>query len=306
MQVNTHHALEEFLIYLRDAKNRSPGTLITYRSVLSSFFYSKKLSKLSQITHLIAEEYMIERRQGKHSRKPQVDINTNVTFITALRTFLRFCNRRSYTEANLELYERPQKKKTHVEYFTPEEINQMVLACRKERDRLIMLTLFTSGCRVSELVQMTVENIRDNKFSVLTKGSEPRTYLFDRVIAERLKLYCYVEQIASGHVWIAPDGKPLSRQAINYLIKRYAKLAGLKKSGHTHMTRHGFGTASLENGVDLRTLQELMGHTSITSTQIYTHVTDKRKEESHDTYAPKVLTPLAYSDSIRASSKNNG
>ena len=276
--------LGEFMVYLAAVKHYSPRTLPTYRSTLIKCFEETKITKIHQLTPALVEQYFADRiKQG-------YKVNSNFNCMVAIRAFLMFCIKRGYSNVNLALFEPPKRQRTHVEFITADEVNRMIEVIPRERDRLMVLILYTSGCRVGELVQLTVENISGNKFTVIAKGNKPHVYYFDPAVAERLQNFLYMEHITQGPVFRMTNGKPVGAPAVSNAIRKAVKAAQISKRIHPHTFRHGFATALLENGADPRTVQEMMGHESIQTTMRYMHVTDKRMEQSHQSYAPKVST----------------
>jgi site-specific recombinase XerD len=276
---------DEFFNYLLITKNFSERTLPTYRTHLRQFFEAESIKLPAEITYDKAEHYMADRRQEGISQ------NTNALFMNALRCFLFFCNKRGYTKAQMDLFETPRRKRPRIEWVTPEELNAMVDALGRERDRLILLVFYTSGCRIGEIIQMSAENFRESKFTVQAKGDKQHTYYFDRTVADRLRAFMQMERISTGPIFRKTTGQPIHAPAVAHMVKKAARLAKLGRDVSSHKLRHGFATTSFENGMDMRDLQEQLGHENIQTTQIYTHVSDKRQQESHDRFAPKVYTP---------------
>lgn len=279
--------LDEFIVYLANVKNYSERTLPTYRSNLLQFFDKSKIDIVTKITPAKAERFIADRKAAGISQ------NTNATFMNSLRAFITFCNKRGYLRVDLELFEMPKRNRTRIEMVTGEEVNRMVEACSRLRDKLILLMLYTSGVRVSELVQASVENVDGNRFTIIGKGNKPHVCYFDRTVAEQLQQYIQFEGINSGPIFRTTTGKAIHAPAITHIVRKAAKIAKISKHVHPHMFRHGFATSMLENGADVRTVQESLGHEQIQTTMRYLHVTDDRLRESHDKYAPKVLTPAS-------------
>jgi integrase/recombinase XerD len=138
---------------------------------------------------------------------------------------------------------------------------------------------------------MSAENFRENKFTVQAKGDKQHTYYFDRTVADRLRAFMQMERISTGPIFRKTTGQPIHAPAVAHMVKKAAILAKIGRDVSSHKLRHGFATTSFENGMDMRDLQEQLGHENIQTTQIYTHVSDKRQQESHDRFAPKVYTP---------------
>lgn len=249
------------------------------------FFQNLGIGDINAITPKAAEDYMAYRKSIG------IKQNTNATFMNALRAYLIFCNKRGYANKDINMFETPRRVRTRVEFITGEEVNQMLSYIHRERDRLIILILYTSGARVSELMQVSVENLRGNSFHVVAKGNKPHVYYFDETVAARLQQYIAMENITHGPVFRTTTGKPIGTPAVSHLVRKAAKLANISKNVHPHLFRHGFATALLENGSDVRTTQEILGHENIQTTMRYMHVTDQRIKESHEKFAPKVSPP---------------
>jgi site-specific recombinase XerD len=276
--------IDEFVAYLANVKNYSPRTLPSYRSSLHRFFREAEITDINQITPQKVEKYLEDRKSQGISQ------NTNATFMNALRALLIFSNKRGYANHQIEMFEVPRRKRTRIEFVTPEEVSAMVDTLKRERDRLMLLVLFTSGCRVSELIQITMENLQGNRFSIMAKGGKPHVYYFDLAVAERLNMYLMMEGITQGPIFTTTTGKPVGTPCITHIVRKAAKDANITHHVHPHQFRHGFATSALEAGADIRTIQEMMGHENIQTTIRYTHVTDNRMKETHNRFAPKVQT----------------
>jgi site-specific recombinase XerD len=277
---------DEFFNYLATVKNYSVRTLPGYRSTLKYFFQAEKIKIPTDINIQKVEHYLAKRKEAGISQ------NTNATTMNAIRAFLIFCNKRGYGNFQLELFETPKRKRVPIQFVTEEEVNRMLDVIPRYRDRLLLLVLFTSGARVSELVQMAVENFQENRFTVVAKGDKPHTYLFDPVVADELRGYMQAERIPSGPIFRTTTGKPIGAPAVNHMLKKAAKLAKITHNVSAHVVRRGFGSTMHENGADMRDIQVALGHESILTTQRYVAVTDRRLAESHGKFAPKVSRPF--------------
>lgn len=283
--IHMEQALDKFVTYLVNHKNYSTSTASSYRRLMEVFIEQRSIRELSEITPLLVDDYCDERiARG-------LKIDSNAIFMNCVRSFLRFANRYYDTDYNLEMFEVPRRKGRRTDYLTADEITRMVEVCPRERDRLMLLVGYTSGCRASELVQMTVENTVGNKWHCIVKGGKEHTYYFDPAVAERLQMYMYMMNIYSGSIWRSTTNKPIHVSAYAMMVRNVAKKAGIERSVSSHKLRHGFATAMLENGTDIRTLAEMMGHSSIQTTERYLHITDKRQAEHHQQFAPKVINP---------------
>jgi site-specific recombinase XerD len=256
-----------------------------YKSLVHKFIESEGITQLSDITPQRAENYLAKRKARGLSQ------NSNATFMNALKNLLLFCNKRKHYYFEIEQFETPRRVKCKTNYVTPEEVNLMLQSLTRERDRLILLVLYTSGCRISELLQLSTENFIGNKFTVVAKGGKEHSYYIDPVVAERLRVYMQMECPTPGPAFRSSTGKPCQAAAVNHMLRKVVKLANISHSVSAHQFRHGFATSMLENGADVRTVQEMLGHEQIQTTMRYLHVTDSRKQESHEKFAPKVSIP---------------
>lgn len=282
VMLQTDQTLDKYVNYLVNHKNYSPATALSYRRLIEAFIEQRGIKELADITPLVVDDYLDERI----ARGLKVD--SNAIFMNAVRSFLRFCNRYYDTKYDIEVYEVPRRKGRRTDYLTSEEVMRMVEASCRERDRLMVLVAYTSGCRANELLQMTVENIRDNHWTCIVKGGKEHTYFFDPTVAERLQMFIYMNNYPTGAVWRNTTNRPITISCYAMAVRNMAQKAGINRPISTHKLRHGFATAMLENGTDIVTLAEMMGHNSIQTTQRYLHVTNQRQMEHHKLYAPKV------------------
>lgn len=281
--------VERFFAYLFSARNYSPTTIRSYRWYLNKYFDWLDGS-IDQITLASIEDFIVHE---KSSGKKQ---NSIVCFVNCIRALVRYLNKHGWDNVSLEMIETPRRERVEVAYFTSDDINKVLSVIGRERDRLVILIMYTSGVRVSEIVQLSVENIHGNRFTVMGKGNKPRSCFMDEAVAERLHEFLRCEMIYEGLVFRSTTGVPIQKPAINYLVRNAVNKAGIQKKLTVHSLRHGFATAALENGADVRTVQELLGHDQIQTTMRYLHVTDKRKQDTHQLYAPKLLTTQAEFD----------
>lgn len=209
--------------------------------------------------------------------------------IIALRSFLRFLLKNDIdclSPEKLELSKIPQRE---VSFLSESEIQSILYApsqfalsdLQVARDEVILHILYGTGLRVSELVNLQKNQIilGEKQFSIRGKGSKLRSVFLTATAMKKLAFYLSLRNDGYEPIFISLSknsyGKQLSRNAVEFLVKRYAKLAGIKKRVTPHTLRHSFATMLLKKGADIRSVQTLLGHSSITTTQIYTHVDDR-------------------------------
>lgn len=271
---------ETFISYLEFEKEFSKNTILSYKNDLEDFKEYLNLIKkdISEIDKKDAFNYLIFL--SKKRLKP----SSLRRKISAIRSFYKFLIREELIQIDpTQDLVFPKNEKKLPQVLNVEEIEKLINAIdnntlKGKRDRAIIELLYSSGLRVSEIINLKISDLdfENNYLKCFGKGSKERivpfgelakTYIID-YLAERRKL-----KIESEFLFINKKGEKLLRQQINNLLIRYSKKAKLKKRVHPHMLRHSFATHLLERGADLRSVQELLGHVDISTTQIYTHLT---------------------------------
>jgi len=284
--MRTIDLFETFLSYLEFEKEFSKNTIESYKNDLEDFKeYLKIINKKPEdIDKKDAFDYLIylSRKKLKPSSLRRK--------ISSIRSFYRFLIRE-------ELIDRdptndltfPKNEKKLPQILTVEEIEKLINVIPKnslkgKRDKAIIELLYSSGLRVSEIINLKIKDLdfNNNYLKCFGKGSKERivpfgelakNYIFD-YFNEREK-----NNIKSEYLFTTKKGEKLLRQEINNFLRVYSKRAKLKKKVHPHMLRHSFATHLLERGADLRSVQELLGHVDISTTQIYTHLTKEYLKE---------------------------
>lgn len=280
MPMKTLDLFETFISYLEFEKEFSKNTILSYKNDLDDFKEYLELIKkdIYEIDKKDAFNYLIFL--SKKKLKP----SSLRRKISAIRSFYKFLIREELilTDPTQDLVF-PKNEKKLPQVLTVEEIEKLInvidnKTLKGKRDRAIVELLYSSGLRVSEIINLKISDLdfENNYLKCFGKGSKERivpfgelakTYIVD-YLEERKKL-----KIESEFLFINKKGEKLLRQHINNILKRYSKKAKLKKRVHPHMLRHSFATHLLERGADLRSVQELLGHVDISTTQIYTHLT---------------------------------
>jgi len=294
-------AKEAFLEYLELEQNRSQKTIANYSHYLtrlSDFAGELKLKDID--VELIRKWRLWLNRLGTTSSDELAKITQNYHLI-ALRSFLRFCARRGWECMAADKIELARTTRPQVTFLTPEELERLasqpdVAKLNGARDRAIIELLFSSGLRVSELVGLDRDhiNLSRKEFMVRGKGQKDRPIFISQEAADWIDKYLKMRQDNSKPLFIRYSGSKaadtsgnfarLTARSVQRMVGRYARLAGITKHVSPHTLRHSFATDLLMNGADLRSVQAMLGHSNIATTQIYTHVTDPHLKAVHEKF----------------------
>lgn len=293
--------ISDFLDHLEIEKNRSAKTLENYHHYLNRFIdfaveqgYSKLLP--SQITLPLVRKYRqhLNRLQDDHGN-PLKAITQNYHMI-ALRSFLKFLAKQDIKTLSAEKIELGKSPQRTVDFLEHHEIIDLFRALPQGadlqalRDTAILHTLYSTGLRVSELVSITKEklNLERGEFMIRGKGNKPRIVFLSTTAKEALKHYLQKRNDTNEFVFISHGAntteQSLTPRTIQRIIAKYATLAGIVKKVTPHTLRHSYATDLLINGADIRSVQALLGHSSITTTQVYTHITNQQLKEVHQAF----------------------
>ncbi len=290
--------LETYLQFLYWEKRLSDNTIQSYQQDLEQFVYfleKKGISSFSQLDQDLVEKFL--RSEAKRDIAPR----SLARKISALRTFFQYLIREKIIPDNLaKLVDSPRFQRKIPDILDENEIESLLNAPDLTkpigiRDRAILELLYASGLRVSELTSLEFSHL-DMENSMLRlwgKGFKERMVPFGEEAKEALNRYFQLarEQILKGKrsrsVFVGASGRFLTRQNIWVMIKKYARKAGIEKPITPHTLRHTFATHLLENGADLRVVQEFLGHSDITTTQIYTHISKKILREAYARSFPR-------------------
>lgn len=258
---------------------------------MERFFEWGNIVGPSDITPELAQAFIEYKRTVPSDRtgKP-ISHNTTAGIYNALRSYLVFANYKHYTSITLSDFQTPRRERLRTEYVTATEVEAMLMATPNPRDRLLIEVLFSSGSRVGELVQFTMESWEPNqdRFEVILKGNKQGHYYLSHEVNEKLKAYVTMMGITKGAIFRTSTGRQLGSAGVRYIVKDAAKRAGIQKEVRPHTLRHGFATSVLEAGAPIETIQQLLNHESIITTQRYLHVSDSRKLSVHHSYVPKL------------------
>lgn len=297
-------AVSEFLEYLELEQNRSAKTIANYSHYLmrlSDFGGDIKLKDID--LELIRKWRLWLNRLGTNTSDELSKITQNYHLI-ALRSFLRFCARRGWDTMPADKIELARTQRPQVTFLTNEELERLasqpdINSLPGARDRAIIELLFSSGLRVSELVGLDRDhiNLKRREFMVRGKGQKDRPIFISQEAASWIEKYLQKRQDNSKPLFIRYSGvkkvdnsgnfQRLTARSVQRMVARYARLAGITKHVSPHTLRHSFATDLLMNGADLRSVQAMLGHSNISTTQIYTHVTDPHLKAVHEQFHRK-------------------
>lgn len=291
--------LTEYLTILRFEKNLSDNTIHAYESdikKLFSFLERKNIRDLNDVTPEIMYEYFDEQRSCG------IDEVTVMRYIVSIKGFWRYLDDSKYVQKNptdkLPSVKRPRRIPTVLSY---EEIEKILNAVSTDeplglRDRAILELCYSSGLRVSELINLKIPDLlfEEEIIRVLGKGSKMRIVPVGEsaiywVMEYLLKSRPFLENKtkSENYVFLNKRGTKLSRMWVWKIFNYYAKAANIEKEIHPHTFRHSFATHLLERGADLRAVQEMLGHSDISTTQIYTHVDREYIKQVHKDHHPR-------------------
>jgi site-specific recombinase XerD len=294
----------QFLEYLEIEKNRSPKTIENYNHYLTRFIDFAKVENPKDITEEIIRKYRLWLNRITDERgKPLKKVTQNYHII-ALRGFLKYLAKRDIKIIPAEKVELGKQEEREVTFLEPSELKRLLQApegtsLSSLRDRAILETLFSTGLRVSELCSLNRDEVDINRgeFAVRGKGSKLRLVFLSE--PAKAALASYLDKRSDTHEALfiriprnerfeKYEDLRLTPRSVQRIIKKYSVIAGIVgKKVSPHALRHSFATDLLRSGADIRSVQALLGHSSVTTTQIYTHVTDKQLREVHQRFHGK-------------------
>ncbi len=291
-----------FLEYLEVEKGRSVKTIENYDRYLSRFLRFAKIPKPSEITDEIVRQFRLHlNRQWGTSQN--LKLKTQNYYMIALRAFLRYLRKIGIESLQPERIELAKVGARDLDLITTNELDRLLKGPTGDslislRDRSILELLFSTGLRVSELCSLNRDiDLSRDEFSVRGKGDKVRVVFLSpsakKAVAEYLKSRddigeaLFVGYGKGGNGGRGKDAVRLTSRSVERIVKRYAIKAGITRKVTPHIIRHLYATDLLQAGADLRSVQALLGHANIATTQVYTHVTDKHLREVHRAFHGK-------------------
>jgi site-specific recombinase XerD len=291
----------DFLEYLEIEQNRSQKTIRNYDHYLTRLSDFAGDIKVSDIDPELIRKWRLWLNRLGTNVSDELQKNTQNYHLIALRSFLKFCARRDIPALTADKIELARVVRKQVTFLNPEELERLfaepdVSTLPGLRDRAILELLFSSGLRVSELVGLDREhiNVKRREFMVRGKGQKDRPIFISEDAADWVKQYFDKRTDNSRVAFARYSGRKtvdtsgnfhrLTARSVQRMVAKYALLAGITKHVSPHTLRHSFATDLLMNGADLRSVQAMLGHSNISTTQIYTHVTDPHLKDVHQRF----------------------
>lgn len=281
-------ATSEVLLYLKSVRGLSENTIISYGNdyahALEYFDGERDVSTISLLDLRSCVAYL----SAKKFSIPSIN-----RFIASERTLFAYCKKFNYIKKNVALgLKSLRSPKSLPKFMTLNEVDELcALPEKKEilwetRDKALFEMLYSSGCRVSELISIKISDFSGDYSNVIVKGkgSKDRKVFFETDAQNALKLYLddrkkHFPKLEENVLFLNQKGSPLTTQGVWYILNRYSGQEGTGRHISPHTFRHTFATALLTNGADIRLVQEMLGHSSISTTQRYTHITTERLKE---------------------------
>lgn len=303
----------QFLEYLEVERNKSPKTIEAYDRYLKRFLGWSKADDPSDITDGLVRSYRVFLNRFQDRRGNPLKKATQNYYVIALRSFLKYLAKQDIEVLPAEKVEVGQVPHREVEFLEEPEVERILEVAeggsfKALRDRAILELLFSAGLRVSELTGINRDklNLKTQEIVVRGKGDKVRLTFISDSAKDALERYLDKRTDIDPALFVRPariatqsvaggdlkrlektDELRLTPRSIQRIVKYYAAKAGIVKDVHPHTLRHSFATDLLMNGADIRSVQAMLGHSSITTTQIYTHVTNQKLKEVHKSFHGK-------------------
>ena len=307
--MDIYDLINDYLEHLEIEAGRSKKTVDNYRLYLERFaeialeVSGKEELRPQDITKEILRKYRIKlNRLGSDNGEEDLKVITQTYHLIALRGFLKYLARREIKSLDPSLVELPRVHRTQVTFLHYDEVEDMLEQIDTStesglRDRAIIELLYSGGLRVSELVSLNRDsiNLERREFMVRGKGSKDRPIFISEACADRVRDYLDARTDSLPALFLnnsrhtqavdtSGDYRRMTARSVERIVEKYARLAGITKHVSPHTLRHSFATDLLMNGADLRAVQSMLGHADISTTQIYTHVTDAHLREVHEKF----------------------
>lgn len=302
LYINISELIKKYLSHLEFERRLSFNTIASYSSDLSKYNkflkYKSKISDLKDIDRILIKKFINSLSKNKHQKLDNKSISRLYSSVRGFHQYLLLIGK---TTKDPSIYLLSPKYSEYIPtVLSIEEINLIfesieLKSIKSYRDKAILSTLYSTGLRVTELINLKLTNIKfdDNIIRVIGKGLKERIIPIGQIARKDIKKYLKysrskirINNLHKNNLFLSLRGNVLTRMAIWNLLNRYIKRLNIKKEVSPHTFRHTFATHLLEGGADLRIVQEMLGHSSITTTQIYTKVDKTYLKEIHKEFHP--------------------
>lgn len=302
MGMDNNTAKRQFLEYIEIEKGRSLLTVRNYEQYLDRAFREMKVKNVADITENGLREYRLALNRASGARiKGQtpgtMKKNTQNYHLIALRSFLKYCRKRNIAALSPDAIELAKVGARHLDLISVDELNRLIkspdLATTKGlRDRALLELFFSTGLRLAELCSLNADiDLSKDEFSIRGKGEKIRVVFLSPQAKDAIRAYLKARKDMEDALFVhIARNQPCSRltpRSIERIVRDCAIKAGIAKKVTPHVLRHSFATDLLSNGADIRSVQMMLGHANIATTQVYTHVTDKQLLDVHKKFHSK-------------------
>ncbi len=300
MDIST--AKRQFLEYVEIEKGRSLNTVRNYELYLDRAIKEMSVSNVADITEDALREYRLKLNRSlgvkvKGQTQGTMKKNTQNYYLIGLRSFLKYCRKRGWQTTAPDAIELAKVGARHLDLISTDELSRLLKApdmtnTKGLRDKALMELFFSTGLRLSELCSLNRDlDLSKGEFSIRGKGEKIRVVFLSEDAKDAIRAYLKDRKDMDEPMFVnlAKNGSKgrLTPRSIERIISQYATKAGISKKVTPHVLRHSFATGMLSNGADIRSVQMLLGHANIATTQIYTHVTDAQLREVHKKFHSK-------------------
>lgn len=294
--------LEEYLVHLKIERDLADNSIMSYQRDIQKYMEYLETEKITDWETVDRYDIVLFMQRLKEEGKSD---NSIIRMTSSLRQFHQYLRQEKITDQDpMQYVETPKKAEALPKVLSLKEVDALLQTPDTEtpiglRDRAILEVMYATGLRISELVHLEMAELhlsmgfiqtvgKGNKERILPVGGEAVKWL-DEYLLDSRPIFEKRASEESPFVFLNARGRGLSRQGVWKNLKKTVQKAGIKKNVTPHMLRHSFATHLLENGADLRIVQELLGHSDISTTQIYTHITKTRMKDIYDQYHPRAV-----------------
>lgn len=291
----------DYIEHLEVEGGRSQKTAENYRLYLERFIEFTDDIKVDKITTEIIRKYRLWLNRYKNNNNDELSTITQSYHLIALRGFLHYLSNRDISSLAPDKIILPKVSRKQVTFLYRDEVTRLLSQIdtsteRGQRDRAIIELLFSSGLRVSELVALDRDNVNTKRreFMVRGKGQKDRPVFISQTAADQITDYLEIRDDTLTPLFLSysrnssadtsGNYRRLTARSIQRMLSGYARRAGITKHVSPHTMRHSYATDLLMNGADIRSVQSMLGHSNISTTQVYTHVTDEHLREIYEKY----------------------